>query len=187
MTVTLKHKLYGLAIALGACIVIAGIYLILNPSGPGVFTVPADQQAYTDADHGFAIDYPKTWNLNTRSTDVQDSDYLGLKTKFFISIADPTKSDKPETIARFYAADGVTVDQFTSALLASDPGNITIKETTDVTENGLPMKKIVNTTASGVDKTQYVFLHDQTLVIVSVILQQDDAFAPLLASMRPVK
>ena len=81
-------------------------------------------------------------------------------------------------------ANGVTVDQFSAALLASDPGNITIKETTDLNQNGLAIKKVVNTTAVGADKTHYLFWHGSTLIVVSVILQEDEAFAPVLASLR---
>ncbi len=184
MNFKLKHRFIGLAVALGACVIVAGVYVIatvLHPATPAA--APVAMTHYADADHGFAFDYPSVWNLNERATDLQDNNYLGLTSKFFLSLADPTTETKPETIARFYAADGVTADQFTAALLASDPGNVTIKETTDVNQNGLAMKKVVSTTASGYDKTHYLFYHGETLVIISVILQEDEHFAPVFASL----
>jgi len=86
-------------------------------------------------------------------------------------------------MALFYAFKNVTVEQFTKALQDSDPDNITIRETTDVVQGDISMKKIVSSTAMGVDKTHYLFQNGEDLVVISLILGEDEAFKPIFETI----
>jgi hypothetical protein len=105
---------------------------------------------------------------------------------FFASLRDTTRSEQPENLAYFYAVDAGTLEVFTTGLEASDPGNITVKEITDVTQGGIQMKKVVSTTALGVDKIHYLFWKDTTLVIISQFLNENEAFAPVFETMKSI-
>ncbi len=140
--------------------------------------------AYENTDYGFALAYPTNLELRTRPAELQDTEYVGLPVKFFASLRDTTRSEKAENLAYFYAAEGVTLEAFTTALAASDPGNIVVKETSDLSQGGLSMKKIISTTALGADKVHYLFWKDSTLVIISQFLGEDEAFAPVFETLK---
>jgi hypothetical protein len=121
--------------------------------------------------------------LKDRAQDQQDSTYANLSGKFFASLREVKREKEPTTLALFYAFKGVTPDQFSESLQASDQGNITIKETSEVIKNGLTMKKVISTTAIGLDKTHYLFVYGEDLVVISVVLGEEEVFQPILDTM----
>lgn len=146
--------------------------------------VPSGWTTYTDTAYNFSVSYPDNLELNQRSGESQDSTYIGLNGKFFLSIRDlGRETEKVATMALFYAFKNVTVEQFTKALQDSDPDNITIRETTDVVQGDISMKKIVSSTAMGVDKTHYLFQNGEDLIVISLILGEDEAFKPIFETI----
>ena len=179
----MNQKLIGGVLAAVAVIGIAVWATMSSPPTPLEESAPTTI-AYQNTEFGFAFDYPTSREAKSREPDVQDSSFLDLDAKFFLSLRDTTREEKPVTVARVYSIESVSLEQYTIALEASDPGNITVKETSDLTQGGLAMKKIVNTTAIGIDKTQYLFWKDSTLVVIEVILQEEPAFDPVFATLR---
>ncbi|MFH1253251.1 MAG: hypothetical protein V1664_02865 [Candidatus Uhrbacteria bacterium] len=146
--------------------------------------VPFGWINFESADYGFAVSYPDNFELRSRPLEQQDSSYVGLPGNFFASLRDVKREQNSVTIAAFYAFKDVSVEKFSEALKASDPDNITIKETSDLSQGGLAIKKITSTTAMGTDKIHYVFLSGENLIVISVILDEGPNFEPLLATMR---
>lgn len=153
-------------------------------NGASKVEVPRGWTTFESADYDFALSYPDNYEFRSRPIDQQDSSYVGLSGNFFASLRDIKREKDPVTLAAFYSFKGINVDDFSAALQVSDPDNITIKETSDLSQGGLAMKKIVNTTAMGVDKTHYLFLRDKNLIVVSVFLSEEENFAPVFATMR---
>lgn len=149
--------------------------------------VPSGWTTYSDTTYDLAVSYPDTVELHQRSSEIQDSTYAGLDGKFFLSIRDLSREGEgPATLALFYAFKNVSVDQFSESLQASDQGNITIKETTDVTQGGIAMKKMISTTAMGVDKTHYLFESGDNLIVISIVLGEDETFKPVFGTITRV-
>lgn len=150
---------------------------------------PADEApktaAYENAEYGFALEYPvPQMEVRERPAEEQDTTYVGKPVKFFASLRDLKREDKPVSITYFYAFDGVTFEQFTEALVATDPANVKIVETTDVEKGGLKMKKVVSTTAIGDNKIHYVWTKDAKLIVASQFLNEDAAFGPVLETFK---
>lgn len=154
-----------------------------NSSNTGV-DIPSGWKNFESSDYGFSIAYPNNMEMRARAIEQQDSTYVGLQGNFFASLRDPEREEKPVSIAAFYAFKDLSVEKFIESLQASDPDNITIKETSDLSQGGLAMKKIVNTTALGTDKTHYVFSLNGNLIVISVFLEEDGNFAPLVSTMQ---
>lgn len=147
-------------------------------------TLPAGWTAYENREYGFSLAYPNNLELRSRPGEDQETVYLGLPVKFFASLRDTARGKEPENIAYFYAAENVTLEQFQGALAASNAPNTTIKETTDVSQGGLAMKKVVSTTAMEIDKIHYLFWQDSTLIIFSQFLQEEEAFAKVFQTLQ---
>lgn len=145
--------------------------------------VPDGWATYKNTDYNFSLSYPEKIEVNQRSVDNLAATYVGLSGKFFISIRDTEREDGVATLAQFYAFSDVSVEQFSEGLVASDPGSITIKETTEVEQGGIAMKKIVSTTALGVDKIHYLFERGGNLIVVSIVLGEEEAFAPIFETV----
>ncbi|MFA6131893.1 MAG: hypothetical protein WC702_02365 [Patescibacteria group bacterium] len=149
--------------------------------------VPSGWTTYSDTAYNFAVSYPDTMELRERPSEDQDSTYAGLNGKFFVSIRDISREGEgPATLALFYAFKNVSVEQFSEALQASDQGNIAIGEITDVTQGGIAMKKMISTTAIGMDKTHYLFQNGEDLIVVSVILGEEEVFKPIFETITKV-
>jgi hypothetical protein len=165
---------------------------ILVAVGAGCFGQPPVEEAsptdgwntYLNTEYGFGFDHPTNFEVHSRPTEQRPDAYVGLDVSFFASLRDTARGEKTENVAHFYAAKDVELEAFTAALTASDPGNITIKETTDIDVGGVAMTKIVSTTALGIDKTHYLYRRVDTLIIISVILSEEEAFAPVLETFR---
>ncbi len=145
--------------------------------------VPSNWTTFESVDFGFAVSYPDNMELKERPLDQQDSTYAGLNGKFFLSLRETEREAEPTSLALFYAMKDVDFEKFNQALVASDQGNITIKETADVTQGGLAMKKVISTTAIGMDKTHYLFMSGENLIVVSVVLGEEEAFKPVFETM----
>lgn len=145
--------------------------------------VPAGWTAYKNIDYNFALAYPENIEINQRAVDKLDSTYAGLSGKFFVSVRDIKRENEAVTLALFYAFKNLTIEEFSTALVTSDQGNITIKETTDVIQNGIVMKKIISTTAMGMDKTHYLFTSGDNLIVISIVLGEEEAFKPVFETM----
>ncbi|OGL67228.1 hypothetical protein A2856_04200 [Candidatus Uhrbacteria bacterium RIFCSPHIGHO2_01_FULL_63_20] len=145
-----------------------------------------DLTEYANAQYGFAFDYPDGLEVRVRPDDVRAAKYLGLDVDFFASLRDLTKGEKPENIAFFYAAEGLSADTFVQALEGSGPA-IAVKSREDLRKNGIALTKITSTTESGEDKTHYLFDRGGHTVIVSEFLYQHELFAPILESVRTHK
>jgi hypothetical protein len=147
-------------------------------------SIPSGWTTYSDATYDFSMSYPETMEINERPSDKQDSTYAGLSGKFFLSLRDISREDEnAATLALFYAFRDVTVEQFSDSLKASDPDNVTIKETTDLVQGGISMKKIISTTALGFDKTHYLFTRGGNLIVVSVVLGEGETFKPVFETI----
>jgi len=148
---------------------------------------PSGWSLFSATDYKFSFAYPENMEVNDRPDAQQDSSYAGLQGKFFASLRDTKRDAQPTSIALFYAFANSDFDKFTTSLVASDQGNINLKETTDVTQGGIAMKKVVSTTASGMDKTHYLFMNGDNLIVVSVVLGEEEAFAPEFATLQTVE
>lgn len=146
-------------------------------------TVPDGWATYQNPGYGFAMSYPSNVEAKQRSDDQLDITYVGLPAKFFLSVRDTEREDSLTVIAQFYSFSDLSVEKFSEALVASDQGNITIKETADVTQGGIAMKKIVSSTAAGIDKTHYVFKSGNNLIVIGIPLGEDEAFKPLFETV----
>jgi hypothetical protein len=125
--------------------------------------------------------------MKERALDQQDSTYAGLNSKFFASLRDTEREKNPTTLALFYAIKDVDYEKFNEALVASDPEFITIKETSDIDQGGILMKKVVSTTAMEVDKTHYLFMGGDSLIVVSVVLNEEEVFRSVFETMQKLK
>ncbi len=174
-----------LLIALAAVALVGfGCFGKIEPAANTTTSAPEDWIAYENTVYGFALSYPTNMELRSRPEEEQTTEYLGLPVKFFASLRDTVRDTKPTPLASFYAAEQVTVEQFMTALTASDPEHVSVKETADVTLGSLPAKKVVSTTALGTDKVHYLLLKDTTFIIISQFLNEDEALDPVLATLR---
>ena len=149
--------------------------------------VPDGWTTFESVDYNFAVSYPDNMELKERPLDQQDSTYAGLQGKFFLSLRDTVRDGEATTLALFYAMKDVGFEKFNEALVASDQGNITIKETTDITQGGIAMKKIISTTAMGMDKKHYLFMSGENLIVVSIVLGEEEVFGPVFETMVILK
>jgi len=147
---------------------------------------PSSAQTYENVDYGFVFDFSKGMEMKPRPQEQQATLFYGLPANFFASLRDLNRPDEKEivSIAYFYVMENVSLDQFTSALTASDPQNVRVLETTDLSSGGLNMKKIVSTTASGINKTNYLFWRETNAIVVSVMLEEEPVFDPILQTFR---
>lgn len=166
-----------------ALLVIAGFGCQKFGGGSPKVEIPDGWMTYESADYGFSVSYPDNMELRQRPEEVQNSTYAGLQGKFFLSLRDIKREEKPVTIATFYAFKDTSVEEFSESLQASDPENITIKEITDVAQGGINTKKMVSTTAVGLDKTHYLFTNNENLIVIGVILQEEAIFAPVFETI----
>lgn len=155
--------------------------------GTPKIATPSGWSLFTSSNYKISLAYPENMEVNDRAEAQQDSTYAGLQGKFFASLRETKREEQPTSIALFYAFADSDFDKFSASLVASDQGSITIKETTDVTQGGLEMKKIVSTTASGMDKTHYLFQSGGSLIVVSVVLGEEEVFAPVFATLQKVE
>lgn len=146
--------------------------------------IPDGWSAYENSEYSFKLGYPSNMEMRDRDVAQQDSTYAGMQGKFFASLRDVKRETKPVSIALFYAMEDVDLEGFEQSLVASDKDNISIKEVTDVTQGDLALKKVVSSTALGIDKTHYLFWKDNKLVVVSVILDEEEVFDPILATLQ---
>lgn len=165
-------------------LVIAGFGCQKFGGGSPRVHVPNGWTTYSDTTYDFSISYPDNMELRQRSSEIQDSTYAGLQGKFFLSLRDIEREEKPVTIATFYAFKDISVEKFSESLQASDKENITIKEIVDITQGGIAMKKMTNTTAVGIDKVHYLFQDSENLIVIGVILLEETAFAPVFETMQ---
>jgi len=154
--------------------------------GTPKITAPDGWKTFNSIEYSFSIAYPENMEVQDRLADKQDTTYLNLSGKFFASLRDVKREDGVSSIALFYSFKDLSFDKFSEALVASDTTNVSIKETTDVTQGGIAMKKIVSTTALGADKIHYLFKSGDNLIVASVIIGEEEAFAPEFATMQIV-
>jgi len=147
-------------------------------------SVQTGWNTYVNVDYRFSFDYPSGMEMRSRPSEQQATEYMDLPGKFFASLRDVTREDQPVSIAYFYAMDGKTIDQFLEALKASDSQNVLIKETVDMEKGKIQMKKVVSTTALGVDKVHYLFVDGTTLVVISQFMNENVAFEPIIQTVR---
>lgn len=161
-------------------------------TGFGCSPAPTNDQAdtstaagpYENSQYGFAFTYPDNMEVHVRSDDTRQTEHVGIPVDFFASLRDTKREDKPVNLAYFYAAPNTTTEQFVAALEASDPA-VKVKSQESVTINDIAMTKIVNSTAVGTDKTYYLFDgKDGSKVIVSVFLNEDQNFDPVLQTFK---
>jgi hypothetical protein len=146
--------------------------------------IPSGWITFKSSDYGFSLAYPDNMEMRGRSVERQSSSYIGLSGNFFASLRDVKRESKPVSLAVFYSFKDISTDKFIDSLKTSDPDNITIKETIDLSQGGLSIKKIINTTALGTDKVHYVFQNDGNLIVVSVFIGEENNFTPVLATMQ---
>ncbi|HBR80090.1 MAG: hypothetical protein UX09_C0048G0003 [Candidatus Uhrbacteria bacterium GW2011_GWE2_45_35] len=146
--------------------------------------VPFGWTNFESVDYNFSLAYPDSMELKERPLDQQDSTYAGLQGKFFLSLRDVEREESSTTLALFYAMKDVDYKKFEDSLVASDPESITIKESTDINQGGIPMKKVVSTTALGEDKIHYLFTSGENLIVISVVLREEETFGPVFETMQ---
>ncbi len=142
---------------------------------------------YVNQEFGFTLDHSEAIEIRDREAENRADDYLGLTVDFFASVRNVTREEKPVSLAFFYAVPGLSVEEFTSALEASDPNGavkVIAEEDVDVTNGGVAMKKITSTTQMGTDKIHYLWDHDGTTIIASVIIGEGTEFDPILATLK---
>ena len=134
---------------------------------------------YENAQYGFSFSHPDYMEVRERPEEDQDFEYLGIKTKFFLSVRDTVHEEKPYSIALFYSAPGLTLEQFTRAL--DDSGSdVNIVSSEAVTINGVAMTKIISTTTMGEDKEHYLFTKGINMFIISVMIFENDTVTTFL-------
>ena len=143
-----------------------------------------DGTTYTSDTYGFSIDYPTNMEMKVRPPENQDTSYLGLPMKFFVSLRDTVREADPLSIAYFYAAENLTLEAFEAALVASDPPNISVSAKETYTQGGLTITKVTSTTAMGENKLHYLFPSGTSMIIVSQIMLEDEAFDPIIQTLR---
>lgn len=149
--------------------------------------VPDGWTTFESVDYGFSVSYPDNMELKERSSDQQDSTYVGLQGKFFLSLRETEREAEPTSLALFYAMKEVDFEKFNEALVASDQENITIKEIVDITQGEIAMKKITSTTAIGMDKTHYLFQQGENLIVISIVLGEEDVFKPVFETLGVIE
>jgi hypothetical protein len=153
-----------------------------DPSGPKVLDVGWTR--YESSEYGFAFGYPSGMELRQREADVQPNDYLGLDAKFFASLTDTVKDVKPTNVAWFYAVPGASAAAFKDALEASNAnGAVKVLSSEDVEVNGVRLAKVTSSTEMGKDKVHYLLDRDDTLVIISVFLNEESSWEPVLQTL----
>ncbi|PJA47300.1 hypothetical protein CO172_02210 [Candidatus Uhrbacteria bacterium CG_4_9_14_3_um_filter_36_7] len=151
---------------------------------------PYDEQeemfVYKDPTYKFVLEYPSGIEIKPRPSEFHKTDYLGIPVDFFLSIRDYRQgTEAPENIFYVYSADSnLTTDTFINALIASDPSSISILNQELIEQGKLTITKIVSTTASGVEKRHYLFSINQSVIIFSEFLHQQEVADVLIASMQ---
>lgn len=142
---------------------------------------PEFKEKYEDADYGFSFRFPGYMETHLRDKDTRAYKYLGLDVDFFLSLRDTVREDKPISLAYFYAAKGLTTDGFVEAIKNNKDE---VKSIEDVELGGVAAKRIVSTTqTAGLEKTHYVFERNESLIIVSVFLEEEKAVELVLGTM----
>lgn len=144
-------------------------------SGPQVF----EGELYENTEFGFSYNYPEYMDVNVRTSDVRQYNYLGIDLDFFVSVRDIVISDKPHNIAYFYAAKGLTVEQFVDKLKSSSTV-IEFKSADQMEVNDLKLTRVLNTTQYGTDKVHYLFNRGSQTIIVSVFIEQEETFDEMI-------
>jgi|GEM_PF-2044860 len=164
-------------------VIVGGIFYF-QPKQTDTAGEEAVSTEYRNEQYAFSFTHPSEMEVRIREEANRQTDYLGLPVDFFISLRDVEREAKPLNIAFFYAAPGLTVDAFKTALEASDPASVKVTSTEDVEINGLKMTKVINTTALGADKQHYLFDRNGQTVIISVFLTEEPNFEPVLQSLK---
>jgi len=138
---------------------------------------------YTNSEFGFVLEYPSELEVRVRPDDVRESTYLGMDVDFFASLRDITRDDSSINIAYFFSIPELTLDEFTAALEASSE-NVEVVSVEDFQANDLSMKKIVSTTDIEIDKQHYLFEHGGTTILLSVFLEEEAVFDPIVATLQ---
>lgn len=143
-----------------------------------------DGTTYTSDAYGFSIDYPSNMEMKVRPPETQGTSYQGIPAMFFVSLRDTVREAEPVSIAYFYAAENLTVEAFEAALVAFDPPNVSVISKETYTQGGLTITRITSTTAMGENKTHYLFPNGSNMIIVSQMMLEDEAFTPVLKTLR---
>lgn len=164
----------------------AGIYGYMsatNDTNNGPEEVDQElSNTYESPDYNFGFAYSNDYNANKRKEENRDFEYLGEDVDFFLSFRDMVSDKKPVSIAFFYALPGGDVEQFEQMINDSDKaGEVTAVNDLDIGDLGV--KEVVSSTAAGIDKTHYVFEREGGLIVISVFLNQKEAFQPTLNSL----
>lgn len=142
---------------------------------------------YQSENYGFLFDYPKNIEVEERPLFQQQTMYLNIPVQFFLSIKQPSKeiSETTENIFYLYVTENIAdIQTFQEQLEASDPENIQVLSTEHIEQNGLALTKIISTTALGVEKTHYLFWQENTLIIFSQFLHQEDIGQQIISTLR---
>jgi hypothetical protein len=162
-----------------AVLAVVGVGCVSQPA------VPEGTTLYENEQYGFAFAYPPNLEARVRDEELRQTQYLGLKVDFFLSLRDTVRDKKPTNIAWFYAAPGLTTDGFKASLEASDTnGAVKVTAMESVKINNLELTKVTSTTEIGTDKYHYLFDGNGTTVIISVFVAEETAFDPVLQTIR---
>jgi len=140
-------------------------------------------ETYTDQGYGFGFNHPADFAVRERPEGKRAQQYLGMETSFFASLRDMEREEKPVSVAFFYAVPDLSVETFTQAVNDDESvGEVTSTES--MTINGLEVTKVVNTTPLDIDKVHYLFIVDDTTIVTSVFLDEEEAFEPILQTLH---
>jgi len=176
-------KFFPFLIVAAVAAIIAAIFFF-QPKAPS--EPVADTNVYQNDQYKFGFTYPKNLDVRVREDENRQTDYLGMPVDFFISLRDVEREEKPVTLAVFYASPTLSIDAFKTALEASDPASVKVTATEELSIGGLAMTKVTSTTAIELPKTHYLFDREGQTVIVSVILQEEANFAPVLETFTSI-
>ena len=169
--------------------IVIGCLLLFGFGCKQVAKVPVEPekplQTYTSSDYAFALDYRYPFEVKERDVAIRPQTYLGLDTSFFASVRDLVTDTTPMNLAYVYAyTPARSVDELIGALEKSGPG-IHLEKKETMTIHGIEVTKLLSSTQSGDKKTHYVFDTNGSTIVFSVFLYLEDAFQPILDSLRP--
>lgn len=144
-----------------------------------------DSLIYYNPEYAFVLNHAQGIEVRNRAQDVRAFKYVGLDVDFFASIRDLVSSKEPESYAYLYAAQGLSVEAFVQALDASDP-SVEILSVEKMPINDLSVTHVTSTTQAQIDKHHYLFETDGMTVIISEFLHKQEAFEPILKSLRKI-
>jgi hypothetical protein len=178
----------SLLISLGILMLVgAGCFSVGNL--PEEYESPFENpNTYTNTEFGFALDYPETHDVNVRGDDVRSQEYVGIEMEFFASLRDMVREDgTPENIFWMYAKEGLSVEEFTDALVNTGNGHVAISSTETATYNDIEMTKVESTTEVDMPKLHYLFDRNGTTIVLSIFLHENETSLPFLESFRTIE